>query len=398
VPRDLEVICLKCLEKDSKRRYAGADALAEELNRWLAGEPISARPVGRMVRFGMWCRRNPVIAAATGLVATTLMVVAVLSLLYARQQARLAEAKTLYAEEQSRRANEHATATTKIARLNKNLEEESRDLNRRLAMLQFERAQRAFDTGQVNYGIFWLVESWRYALKADDRTWQHLARANLSFWRYNCPEIIGVFSHPATVFQVAFSPDGKTILTRGDDNTARLWDVATGRPIGQPMVNEGDIRSAAFNLDGSTILAGCSDNGARLWDAATGEPIGPALEQGGSVNSGAFTIDGKSFVTVSDNSTSKRFFSVSENTARLWRLPALVDNDLPHINVWVEAITGLAVDDEGHINALGTEPWQQRRERLGKLGGPPRTGSGYLLDPILYGPDPTARARLERIR
>ena len=64
VPRDVEVICLKCLEKDPRRRYASADALAEELNRWLAGEPILARPVGKGTRFWMWCRRNPGLAGS----------------------------------------------------------------------------------------------------------------------------------------------------------------------------------------------------------------------------------------------------------------------------------------------------------------------------------------------
>src|SRR5262249_55915787 len=68
-PRDLEVVCLKCLEKDPRRRYASADALAEELKRWLAGEPIAARQVWSTARAWMWCRRNPVGAAAAGLAA-----------------------------------------------------------------------------------------------------------------------------------------------------------------------------------------------------------------------------------------------------------------------------------------------------------------------------------------
>ena len=75
---------------------------------------------------------------------------------------------------------------------------------------------------------------------------------------------------------MAFSPDGKTILTGSEDKTARLWDAATGRPLGQPIVHSGAVWSVAFSPDWQTILTGSYDETARLWDAATGRPLGPA--------------------------------------------------------------------------------------------------------------------------
>src|SRR5262249_32711286 len=63
VPRDLEVICLKCLEKDPRRRYSSALALADDLQAWLESRPIAARPVGVVARGWLWCQRRPAVAA-----------------------------------------------------------------------------------------------------------------------------------------------------------------------------------------------------------------------------------------------------------------------------------------------------------------------------------------------
>jgi WD40 repeat protein len=158
---------------------------------------------------------------------------------------------------------------------------------------------------------------------------------------------------------LALSPDGRTLLTGCADGSAQLWDLATHTPSGTPFKHEGKVTALAFSSDGKIVLTGSEDHTARLWDVATRRPIGPPLRQDGEVGTVAISPDGRTALTAAGK------------TVRLWGVPAALQGDAERLALWSQVLTGLELEQNGDVRVLDAPTWQERRQRLRQLGGPP---------------------------
>jgi WD40 repeat protein len=113
--------------------------------------------------------------------------------------------------------------------------------------------------------------------------------------------------HHAKVMAVAWSPDSTRVATGSLDQTARVWDVRTGREIGAPLQHQLGVRAVAWSPDGTRVATGSVDRTARVWDARTGEPIGAPLQHQAPVDVVAWSPDGTLVATGS-----------ADKTARMW--------------------------------------------------------------------------------
>ncbi len=271
IGRDLETICLKCLEKDPERRYSSAAALADDLEHWLSDEPILARRATLFERAVLWSRRQPALAAAVILLHFVLLL-GIGGVAWQWRRAAEANYQTGLSNDHYRRALDQMDS------------------------IQLQRAEEYFAENRRTDAL----PRWALVLRSNPsnrlaaerlmstlshRNWAHLA----------CPPL----EHSNRVTFALLSRDGTKVVTSSADNTACVWDAMTGRRLAGPFTHEAEINMAILSEDGQLVVTASTDKTARIWSVRTGRTVAPPLQHSRDVSMAGFSSDGKHVFTVS---------------------------------------------------------------------------------------------------
>jgi WD40 repeat protein/predicted Ser/Thr protein kinase len=241
VPPDLETICLKCLQKEPAKRYESAKELANDLARFLAGEPIHARPVSSVEQLWSWCRRHPRQTALSAALAVA-VAAGLAGILWEWRQAEI-NARGEARERQN--AQEYAQAM----RLN-------------LYAADINLAARALERGDSGRARLALAALQPKPGEQDLRGFE---------WRYlkalsQGDQLTTLTGHTWIVTCAAFSPDGHRLVTGSQDGTAKLWDVVQHKLLHTFGNGTGAVWSCGFSPDGSLLVLAGTLRPLELWD------------------------------------------------------------------------------------------------------------------------------------
>jgi WD40 repeat protein/serine/threonine protein kinase len=360
IPRDLETIVMKAIEKDPKRRYASAEDLAEDLRRYLADEPIKTRRIGPLERLERWGRRNPLLA---GLSAAVVLITAIgFAGVFGQMQV---------AQANEQKAQEHAAHAEKERDEVRALKDQ---LRRTLYAAHMNLAQHAWEAGGPGR-VRELLEQHRPKPGEGDLRdfeWYYL-------YQLSHADLFTLKGHTGAVQSVAYSPDGKRLVSAGGPASppVKVWDAQTGQEL---LTLKDAYGSVAFSPDGKRLAGrssgsppGSGPGELKVWDVQTGQEL-LSLKGGGA--GVAYSPDGKRLARYGGGAV--KVYDAQTG----WELPSLkaqTNDGLPNSCVaYSPDGKRLAAADDGTVKVWDAQTGQELLILKGHSG---------RVWPVAFGPD-----------
>ncbi len=344
VDPDLETICLKALSKDPDRRYRSAMAMVEDLERWLRGEPVLARPIGWGEKIWRWSWRNPVSSSLLLLVCLLLTTIVIgsgfftvrVSKLYAQSdelvtQFQLAEAEELLSGDDSlnglallgrvlERDGAHAMAASRLvsALIHRDWALPGRTVwNHGGAVETVELSpdgRRMVSLGRDGSVKLWRSEGLgggeepldpcdgRVEVIAMGPQSQRLFAGNdrgeLLVWELDTGRLVDTRPlHGLKVTALVVSPSGERVITGSKDRTLRLVDLREPERTSGPVRAPGPVRSLGLSLQGTRVFATTEPGRVGVWNFETGQLVEELVRTMGRLRGAAFDVRGERLVT-----------------------------------------------------------------------------------------------------